>query len=267
MTNEEINARLAALGLDRRWFDLGVLSDRPEEAGGAWCPGSRRETSSPVDLLQFALFSYLRHRAAIDDAAFAGLLDIAASTNEALSRKLAAWEHWTAAQLAQIIRHDASMLSVRRLAAQRLRVHALEAAADVAVNLVGFTAPNPHATDAPDGDPTVFEVGHRGHSPWFRFRIAWERPLRADQRRRAGELLAALPNGEEARCHDPVFGLRLDPGTADEVRMSICFGCNNIYLDGGGRRAFEAESDAGGALLAYLLQLAPDAWRRQIRDA
>src|SRR5262249_9175275 len=100
-----------------------------------------------------------------------------------------------------------------------------------------------------------------------RFRIAWEQPLAADQRHRLGALLATLPAGEEARCHEPVFGLRLDPSTGNEARMSICFYCNNIYLDGGAHRAFEGQSTAGRALLEYLLQLAPAAWRQQVKDA
>jgi hypothetical protein len=268
MTDDEINTQLAELGFDRRWVDLGVLTEDWIARDGQWRLSMARMSVEPPDrlaMLRQALFNYLYRRKTIDDAALAGLLDIAARTDEDLSRMLAAWQHCTAAQLAQIVHHDASALGVRRLAAQRLRVQALEAGADVAVNLVGFS--EPLRGDGPDGDRSVFEVGHRDHPPAFRFRIAWEQPLTADPRRRVAALLAALPDGEEARCHHPVFGLRLDPGTPDELRMSICFQCNNIYLDGGGRRRFEGQSAAGGALLDYLLELAPRAWSRQVRDA
>jgi hypothetical protein len=263
MTDEEIDVQLAVLGLDRCWFDLGVLTEAWLAPDGQWRTMMQRTNSSPPAMLRQALFNYLHHRKAIDDVTLAGLLDAAARTGEGLSRTLATWNRLTVEQLAQVIRHDASAPGARRLATQRLRVHALEAGADIAMNLVGFGADS--ARDAPDGDPTAFEVGHRDHPPAFRFRIAWEQSATADQRRRLGALLAALPRGSEARCHMPVFGLRLDPGTADEARLSICFECNNIYLDGGGRRAFDAESAAGRALLDYLLQLAPDAWRRGIR--
>lgn len=263
MTNDEIDAQLAVLGFDRRWVDLGVLTEDWLAPGGRWRAAMR--SSDPPAILHQALFNCLHDRKAIDDAMLAGLLDIAARTDEELSRTLAAWKHCTAAQLAQIVRHSASPPGVHRLAAQRLRVHALEAGAEIAMNLVGFT--RTYVKDAPDGDPTVFEVGHREYPPAFRFRIAWEQSTTAEQLRRLGALLAALPDDEEERCHMPVFGLRLDPGTIDEARMSICFQCNNIYLDGGGRRTFGGQSTAGRALLDYLLRLAPDAWRRQIRGA
>lgn len=232
---------------------------------GRWRVSMERSGRDPPAMLHQALFSYLYDRTAIDDATLIGLLDIAACTDEELSRHLAAWKHSTAAQLGQIVRHEASSSGVRRLAAQRLRVQALEAGADIAVNLVGFS--KAIHRDATDGDPTVFEVGLLDHPPAFRFRIAWEQPLNPEQRGRVAAMLAALPDDAMARCHTPVFGLRLDPGTADELRMSICLQCNNIYLDGGGRRTFDGRSTAGRALLNYLLELAPGAWRQQVRGA
>jgi hypothetical protein len=261
MTDDEINAELALLGFDRRWFDLGVLTEEYLAPDGSW----RAMISKPQQLLGQALFGYLHKRKAIDDATLARLLDIAARTQEDLSRDLAAWQHCTTAQLAQIVRYNDATPGVRRLAAQRLRVRALEAGAGVAVNLVGFG--ERIARDTTDGDAAVFEVGDREHPPAFRFRIAWEQPLAADPRQRVGALLAALPDAEQMKCHDPVFGLRLDPDTSDETRMSICFMCNNIFLDGGGRRTFDGRSTASRALLDYLLDLAPEAWRRQLRYA
>jgi hypothetical protein len=213
MTDDEINAELALLGFDRRWVDLGVLTEEFLPPDGSW----REMISKPLRLLGQALFGYLHERKAIDDATLAKLLDIAARTHEDLSRALAAWQHCTTAQLAQIVRHNSAAPGVRRLAAQRLRFRAREGGADVAVKLDGFG--ERIARDASDGDAT-----------------AWEQPLAADPRRRVGALLGALPDAEQMKCHDPVFGLRLDPGTSDETRMSICFMCNNIFLDGGGRR-------------------------------
>lgn len=67
-------------------------------------------------LLRQALFNYLHQRKAIDDATLAALLEVAASTSEELSRRLAAWDHCTAAQLAQTVRHGASTPGTRRLA-------------------------------------------------------------------------------------------------------------------------------------------------------
>lgn len=265
MTDDDINAQLVTLGFDHRWVDLGVLTEEWLAPNGQWRLTMQRTGSEPAEMLNQALFNYLNSRRAVEDVTLAGLLDIAAQTDEELSRQLAAWEQLTLQQLAQIVRHDASAPGVHRLAAQRLRVHSFEAGADLAVNLVGFG--DQILDNGPDGDPTVFEVGHRAHPPAFRFRIAWEQPLAAHQRHRVGALLAALPADEEARCHEPVFGLRLDPGTNDEVRMSICFICNNIYLDGGGCRAFAGQSTAGQALLEYLLQLAPKTWSRRVKNA
>jgi hypothetical protein len=62
----------------------------------------------------------------------------------------------------------------------------------------------------------------------------------------------------------PAFGLRLDPGTPDEARMSICFMCNNAYLDGGGSRTFGGRSREGRELLSYLMKLAPSDWRARV---
>jgi hypothetical protein len=145
-----------------------------------------------------------------------------------------------------------------RPAARRLQAHTFEAEADRALNLVGFSRQT--LDDIPDGAPSRFDVGG------FRFSIAWSAHRRGASTHRIAALLADLPEGEESRRHEPVFGLRLHPGTASEVRMSICFRCNNIYLDGGARRAFDAQSIVGCALVEYLLRLVPDAWACQVRS-
>lgn len=264
MTDEEINTQLAILKLDRRWVDLGVLTEEWLAPTGRWRKIACETEDSPEWLLKLALFSYLKGRTVLDEVTLAGLLDAAARAGEEFSRQLAGWNQLTVEQLAQIAHHDASTPDVRRLVAQRLRVHALEAGEDIAVNLAGFGERK--ASDiGSHGAAGVFEVGHLSHPPAFRFDIAWERRLAADEGRRIGVLLAAIPEEEEMRCHEPVFGLRLDPGTSDETRMSICFKCNNIYLHGGGRRTFSGLSPAGRALLDYLIELAPAEWSRRIR--
>ncbi|HEU4412512.1 MAG TPA: hypothetical protein VFS43_45135 [Polyangiaceae bacterium] len=266
MTDAEIAAELAALGLERRWVDLGVLTDE-------WLhPAGRRRSKiahdakffaelgiapqgcSPLEMLRQALYEYLMDRERLDDATLAEVLDAAAGADNC-SSMLADWKRLTAAQLAQVARHAASPPDARRLAAQKLRVYELETGQDVALSLVGFDDGEP---DEHHDAARVFEV--RG----FRFAVAWEQRLSARDRRRIGELLAALPADSQARCHMPAFGLRLDPGTRDEARMSICFTCNNAYLDGGGTRTFGGQSRPGREFLAYLMKLAPSAWRAHV---
>jgi hypothetical protein len=263
MTDEEIDAQLAILKLDRRWVDLGVLTEEWLSPTGAW--RTRRYNGSPEWMLRQALFNYLKDRTTLDDITLTGLLDAAARAGEEFSHELASWSKLTVEQLVQITRHGASAPDVCRLAAQRLRVHALEAGERVTVNLVGFDKDKADDSDGPHGAASVFEVGHPSHPPAFRFGIAWERQLTTDEGCRVGVLLAAIPEEEGMRCHEPVFGLRLDPGAPDETRMSICFKCNNIYLHAGGRRTFSGLSSAGRALLDYLLELAPADWGRRIK--
>jgi hypothetical protein len=263
MTEAEIAAELATLGLDRRWVDLGVLTTEWLSPTGRWRTIALRAQDSPEKMLRQALFNYLKkHRAGVDDSILVRLLEAAASSSEEFSRELAGWNKLTLAQLAQVSRHDASPSGARKLAAQRLRLHAFGAGESVAVSLVGFAGSAAGDGGAPAG---VFEVGEPSYSPAFRFGIAWERRLTADEGRRVGGLLGAIPEDAEMRCHQPVFGLRLEPGTSDETRMSLCFQCNNMYLDGGGKRTFSGSSPAGHALLDHLLELSPTAWSRQIR--
>src|SRR5262245_58113203 len=131
MTDEEIDAQLGVPGIVRQWVELGVLTEELMKEA------TEEAMESPLEILDDAMFRYLNDRTAIDDVTLAGLLDVAARSPEEIARQLVAWKHWTAAQLAQIARHDASAPGVRRLAAQRLRVHALETGADIAMNLVG----------------------------------------------------------------------------------------------------------------------------------
>jgi hypothetical protein len=91
------------------------------------------------------------------------------------------------------------------------------------------------------------------------FPLAWSSPLDADERARLRYLVAALPEGESARCHLPPFGLRIRSG-AREIRISICFACSNAYVVGQ-LTVFEARSEEGGALLEFLRAHAPASWQ------
>ena len=206
-------------------------------------------------MLQQALYEYLNERAKLEDSTVAALLEVAAGADDRCACMVAAWINLTVEQLAQVAGHERSMPAVRRLAAERLRVHAVEAGDDVAVVLVGF--------DGGDG-VEVEERGDLFEVRGFRFGVAWQRRLTADERRRLGKLLAELPFAEQMRCHMPAFGLRLDAGTSDETRMSVCFQCNNIYLAGGGYRTFDGTSTAARTLLQHLMDLAPTAWREDV---
>jgi len=88
--------------------------------------------------------------------------------------------------------------------------------------------------------------------------VGWTRMLEADERAQLRALLDALPHGQQARCHNPVFGIRF--GTPPRVKnVSVCFRCNNIYADGT-MVEFEAASPAGRELLAFLRARTPKIW-------
>src|SRR5687767_12398642 len=61
------------------------------------------------------------------------------------------------------------------------------------------------------------------------FGIGWSRKLDASERSRLRALMRGLPDGKPARCHLPRFGFRF--GWPRELYVSICFSCNNIFVD------------------------------------
>jgi hypothetical protein len=120
MTDDEINAQLAALGFDRRWVDLGVLTEEWIAPDGPWrltMQTVRRDPPGPSEWLHRALFNYLDDRRAVDDGTLVRLLDIAAQTDEEFSRMVAAWDRLTVHQLVQVVHHNASAPGVHRLRA------------------------------------------------------------------------------------------------------------------------------------------------------
>lgn len=56
----------------------------------------------------------------------------------------------------------------------------------------------------------------------------WVR-LVGSEAKRIAEMWRALPDGEQARCHVPPFGLRFFAGSKLVCEASICWQCNNIF--------------------------------------
>ncbi|TMQ11255.1 MAG: hypothetical protein E6J91_23685 [Deltaproteobacteria bacterium] len=109
------------------------------------------------------------------------------------------------------------------------------------VELVGFD---------PRGQRSFYTGGSYG--------VGWSRLLETDERARLRDLIGALPSGVSARCHMPPFGLLF--GTPPrEVHVSLCFRCNNAYVD---RElvAFDAGSPEAQELLAFLRSRIPGGW-------
>lgn len=72
---------------------------------------------------------------------------------------------------------------------------------------------------------------------------------------RIADLWRRLPASEVARCHTPPFGLRFLVGNEVICQASICWRCDNIYGDVGGKTmscAFDGEAEVSRSLLAEL---------------
>lgn len=258
MTDAEIDRELAALELDRAWFALGVLDEEWLAPDGKWRMLSelnparlgkvpRGDRTNVQELLEQALYGYLAERPGLDDTKLTALLELVARAAPAELPTLADWRHLTNAQLSLVASHPATGDVARKLVTQKLRIQSLEiAGAALEVDVVRLDY-------VPEGESPTFVV--RG----FTFAAVWRRRLSSDDIVRVGALLAKLPAAEQARCHDPVFGLHLNAGSAEEIRMSICFQCNNAYLDGGGSWQFDGQSDPARELLAFMKHLTPPA--------
>jgi hypothetical protein len=75
---------------------------------------------------------------------------------------------------------------------------------------------------------------------------------------RIAQMWRELPPGETARCHIPPFGLRFIADGRVICEGSICWECNNIYGNAGGRAFFyEFDTEAAGsqALLVELRRI------------
>jgi hypothetical protein len=87
------------------------------------------------------------------------------------------------------------------------------------------------------------------------FGISWSRLLQREDAARLRALIAELPSGQSARCHTPPFGV-LFGAPPRQIHVTICFRCNNLYVD---RTliAFDAASAQAQALLAFLRSQIP----------
>jgi hypothetical protein len=92
---------------------------------------------------------------------------------------------------------------------------------------------------------------------WF------ERERRLDptpaEMREVQSLWRALPDGMQARCHDPSFGLRFADGERTVLEARICFRCRNASLTDGeakGWLKFDARSAQAVRLRALLVDIA-----------
>ena len=131
-----------------------------------------------------------------------------------------------------------------RAVANTTLVDALEVADSSEVELFGF-------------DETGKENFYNGGGS---FGIGWSRRLDPEERSRLRALMIGLPGGQPARCHMPGFGLRF--GWPRELYVSICFRCNNIFVDRD-MVTFDASSAQARQLLAFLRSCAPPNYKSQ----
>ena len=69
-----------------------------------------------------------------------------------------------------------------------------------------------------------------------------------------------LPEGEQARCHDPRIGFEVHREAALVLRAALCFDCSNISTrspDGDDWRVFDPSSTQAQALLELLVSALP----------
>ena len=76
--------------------------------------------------------------------------------------------------------------------------------------------------------------------------------LTGDDAQRVSGLWRLLPAGFQARCHDPLFGLRFLDGGNVLCQASVCWECNNIYGEANGE-GFVYEFDAEASVSQNLL--------------
>ena len=72
--------------------------------------------------------------------------------------------------------------------------------------------------------------------------------------------IAALPPGDQMRCHTPRYAVHLNFGENQFFTAAICWQCNNISISSSGEyswQTFDGQSDAAQSLLAYLRELVP----------
>ncbi|HLO86169.1 MAG TPA: hypothetical protein VK203_14330 [Nostocaceae cyanobacterium] len=93
-------------------------------------------------------------------------------------------------------------------------------------------------------------------------RIAKNAPfvrVKGETAQQIARLWRQLPPDEQMRCHIPPFGLRFYIGNKLLVQGSVCWQCNNIYVEENGEDLvyeFDAQHPHSQQLLALLQLLA-----------
>jgi hypothetical protein len=92
-------------------------------------------------------------------------------------------------------------------------------------------------------------------------RIAKDAPhvhVQGETAQQIAHLWRLLPFGEQMRCHIPLFGLRFYVGNMLLVQGSVCWKCNNIFVEENGEDlayTFDAEHTHSQQLLALLKEI------------
>ena len=103
-----------------------------------------------------------------------------------------------------------------------------------------------------DGD---FQTGDR-----LQFQVLRSGSLREASISEVERLWDDLPEGEQARCHDPHIGFEVHREAALVLRAALCFDCSNISTrspDGDDWRVFDPSSRQAQALLKALVEALP----------
>jgi len=101
-------------------------------------------------------------------------------------------------------------------------------------------------------------VGLRPNRVSEYMRIAFDAPyvrVKGETAQQIAHLWRQLPPSEQMRCHNPPFGLRFYMGDKLLVQGSICWGCNNIYVEENGEKSvykFDGQHTYSQQLLALL---------------
>ena len=82
--------------------------------------------------------------------------------------------------------------------------------------------------------------------------------LKSEDAQNVARLWRSLPPSEEMRCHVPRFGFRFYRDKNLVLQASVCWQCDNIFIDGAGREsfyAFDAQSAPARELLRFVEKL------------
>lgn len=101
--------------------------------------------------------------------------------------------------------------------------------------------------EIPNGADTV-KIGKN-----YRYQILGQGVCDQQQAETAISLWNELPSSQQVHCHSPGFALQFIVGSEAALTAALCWGCNNIAVDGGsaaiGWRVFDGRSAAAIRLL------------------